>query len=437
MILRVELRSPEPLAYIDEYPRTAYHDSHRLVDVRAQPKQKEATAMATFDVVLKGGRVLDPAQGIDATLDIGTKHGRIAALEENLPADDAGLVLDVADHFVTPGLIDLHTHIYWGGTNLGVLPDQACLPSGVTTAVDAGSAGWANFPGFRHFVIGQSRTRAFAFVNISSIGITDMRVGENLNLAYCGVEDAIKAVEAHRDVALGVKVRVAEKICGPNGLEPLRRAAEVRDATNTRMMVHISDCEQPVQEILGYLKPGDIITHCFTGRGKLILDQQRGTVLPDVRAAQQNGITFDVGHGQGSFSFAVARAALADGFLPDTLSTDLHAYSSHFTAQSLPDVMSKFLFLGRDVPDVVARTTQNAAAAIGRADSLGHLRVGGGADITVLRLESGPYPMRDAENSEFTGDRRLAATYTLRAGDVYNQAGRPARRWYGPRPEEG
>ena len=212
--------------------------------------------MATYDVVLKGGRVIDPAQGIDATLDIGTKHGRIAALEEDLSTDDAWLVLDVADHFVTPGLIDLHTHIYWGGTDLGVLPDASCLPSGVTTAVDAGSAGWANFPGFRHFVMGHARTRTFAFVNISSIGITDMRVGENLNLAYCGVEDAIKAIEAHRDVALGVKVRVAEKICGPNGLEPLRRAAEVRDATNTRMMVHISDCEQPVQEILGYLKAG-------------------------------------------------------------------------------------------------------------------------------------------------------------------------------------
>ena len=391
--------------------------------------------MATFDVVLKGGRVLDPAQGIDAPLDIGTKHGRIAALEADLATDDAWLVLDVADHFVTPGLIDLHTHIYWGGTDLGVLPDHVCLPTGVTTVADAGSAGWANFTGFRHFVMGQARTRTFAFVNISSIGITDMRVGENLNLAYCGVEDAIKTIEANRDVALGVKVRVAEKICGPNGLEPLRRAAEVRDATDTRMMVHISDCEQPVQEILGYLKPGDIITHCFTGRGKLILDQQRRTVLPDVRAAQQNGIAFDVGHGQGSFSFAVARAALEDGFLPDTISTDLHNYSSHFTAQSLPDVMSKFLFLGRDVPDVVTRTTQNAAAAIGRSDSLGHLRVGGTADIAVLRLEAGPYPMRDAEETEHTGREHLAATYTLRAGEVYNQAGRAARRWYGPRTE--
>ncbi len=392
--------------------------------------------MATFDVVLKGGRVLDPAQGIDAPLDVGVKHGRITALEQGLPADDAWLALDVADHFVTPGLIDIHTHLYWGGADLGVLPDATCLPSGVTTAVDAGSAGWANFTGLRHFIIGQARTRVFAFVNISSIGITDMRVGESLNLAYCGVEDAIKAIEANRGVALGVKVRVAEKITGPNGLEPLRRAAEARDATHTRMMVHISDCEQPVQEILEHLKPGDIITHCFTGRGRLILNQQTGAVLPEVRAAQQSGIAFDVGHGQGSFSFAVARAALDDGFLPDTISTDLHAYSSHFTARSLPDVMSKFLFLGRDVPDVVARTTQNAAAAIGRADTLGHLRVGGVADVAALRLESGPYHMRDAEDEEITGDRRLAATYTVRAGDVYNQAGRPVRRWYGPRPEE-
>ena len=392
--------------------------------------------MATFDVVLKGGRVLDPAQGIDAPLDVGVKHGRIAALEQDLSTEDAWLVLDASDHFVTPGLIDLHAHLYWGGADLGVLPDATCLPSGVTTAVDAGSAGWANFTGLRHFIIGQARTRVFAFVNISSIGITDMRVGENLNLAYCGVEDAIKAIEANRGVALGVKVRVAEKICGPNGLEPLRRAAEVRDATHTRMMVHISDCEQTVAEILEYLKPGDIITHCFTGRGQLILNQRTGAVLPEVRAAQQSGIAFDVGHGQGSFSFAVARAALDDGLLPDTLSTDLHAYSSHFTARSLPDVMSKFLFLGRDVPDVVARTTQNAAAAIGRGDSLGHLRVGGVADIAVLRLENGPYPMRDAEDEEIVGDRRLMATYTVRAGEVYNHEGRPVRRWYGPRPEK-
>ena len=160
-------------------------------------------------------------------------------------------------------------------------------------------------------------------------------------------------------------------------------------------------------------------------------------MLPDVRAAQQSGIAFDVGHGQGSFSFAVARAALDDGFLPDTISTDLHAYSSHFTARSLPDVMSKFLFLGRDVADVVARTTQNAAAAIGRADTLGHLRVGGVADVAALRIETGPYLMRDAEDEELTGDRRLAATYTVRAGEVYNQAGRPVRNWCGPRPEEG
>lgn len=393
--------------------------------------------MATFDVVLKGGRVLDPAQGIDAMLDIGTKHGRIAAVEQDLPTDDAWLVLDVADHFVTPGLIDLHAHLYWGGTDLGVLPDPMYLTTGVTTAADAGSAGWANFTGLRHFIMGQARTRTFAFVNISSIGITDMRVGENLNLSYCGVEDAIKTIEANRDVAIGVKVRVAKPICGPNGLEPLRRAAAVRDATGTRMMVHISDSEQSMPEILPILKPGDLITHCFTGRGRLILDQQKRTVLPEVRAAQQNGIAFDVGHGQGSFSFAVARDALADGFLPDTISTDLHNYSSHSTALSLPDVMSKFLYLGRDVSDVVARATRNAAAAIDMSDALGHLRVGGVADIAVLSVEPGPYPMLDAEGNTRTGDQHLEATYTVRAGEVYNRTGRPVRRWYGPRPQEG
>lgn len=393
--------------------------------------------MATYDVVLKGGRVLDPAQGIDAVLDIGTKHGRIAALEADLPADDAWLVLDVADHYVTPGLIDLHSHIYWGGTDLGVLPDPMYLTTGVTTAADAGSAGWANFTGLRHFIMGQARTRTFAFVNISSIGITDMRVGENLNLQYCGVEDAIKTVETNRDVVLGVKVRVAKPICGPNGLEPLRRAAAVRDATGTRMMVHISDSEQAMSEILPILKPGDLITHCFTGRGRLILNQQTRKVLPEVREAQRNGITFDIGHGQGSFSFAVARDALADGFLPDTISTDLHNYSSHATALSLPDVMSKFLYLGRDVPDVVARTTRNAAAAIDMSDTLGHLRVGGVADIAALRVVPGPYPMLDAEGDRHAGDQHLEATYTVRAGEVYNQTGRPARRWYGPRPREG
>lgn len=433
------LRTPIPLIAlsIDAYPRTAYHDSRQPVDQESQSEKKEATRMPTFDVVLKGGRVLDPAQGIDAPLDVGTKQGRIAALEADLPTDDAWLVLDVAEQFVTPGLIDLHMHIYWGGTDLGVLPDPSCLTTGVTTAVDAGSAGWANFTGFRHFVMGQARTRTFAFLNISSIGITDMRVGENLNLSYCGVEDAIKAVEANRDVILGVKVRVAKPICGPNGLEPLRRAAAVRDATGTRMMVHISDSEQSMSEILPILKPGDIITHCFTGRGRLILDQQHRTVLPEVRAAQQSGVIFDIGHGQGSFSFAVARDALNDDFLPDTISTDLHNYSSHFTAQSLPDVMSKFLYLGRDVPDVVTRATQNAAAAIGMSNTLGHLRVGGVADIAALRLVEGPYPMLDAEGDETTGDQHLAATYTIRAGEVTGQAGGQVRRWYGPRPADG
>jgi len=392
--------------------------------------------MAAFDILVKSGRVLDPGQQIDDDLDVGVKHGRIAAVEKGLSEKDAWLTLDASGCYVTPGLIDLHTHMYWGGTDLGLQPDPICLTNGVTTAIDAGSAGWANFPGFRHFVIGQARTRVLAFVNISSIGITDMRVGENLNLRYCGVEDCITAIQRNRDCVLGVKVRISGPICGENALEPLRRAAQVRDATGTRLMVHVADSAWPLPEILALLKPGDIVTHCFHGRGQTVLNDQRSDVWPEVRAAQARGVIFDVGHGQGSFSLPVARIALERGFFPNTISTDLHAYSIHQPAQSLPAVMSKFLYLGLSVPQVVAAATSKAAAAIGMADALGHLRTGGTADIAVLRLAQGTFPFIDTQGNAFSGRQHLVVEYTIRGHEAYDRDGKPLRRWYGQRQEK-
>lgn len=376
-----------------------------------------------YDLILRGGEVVDPSQGLRGRRDVGVRYGRIAALERDLSNAQADIVLDVTGAIVTPGLVDLHAHVYTGVCPLVVPADEVCSTSGVTTIVDAGSAGCHSFPGFRQFIVNQQRTRVYGYVHISSLGLVGHPVGEMLNLAHANVEQAARMAVEHRDVCLGIKVRQSDNIVGANGLEPLRLALRAAELAGCPVMVHIGAAPAPLREIIDLLRPGDVITHCFTGRGNGVLGED-GRLLPECWEARRRGIVFDVGHGYLSHSFDVARAAIEAGFLPDTISTDLHSLSVNGPVFDMPTTMSKFLNLGLTLEEVIERSTINPARVINREEKLGTLQVGAPADVAVLRLEEGAFEFQDSERQRLAGTKRLVAVHTVRGGRLW---GRPFR----------
>ena len=257
-----------------------------------------------YDLLVKGGRVVDPSQGLSAERDVAISGHRVARVAANIPESEALHVLKAADKIVTPGLIDIHTHVYDGVAPLGIPADPNCVAKGVTTAVDAGSSGAHTFPGLRKYVINVADTRVFALLNISLVGQSTMSPdnewGELLDLRYLNPKLAIKTIERNRDVIVGLKIRLSRSITGPHDLEALALAREASEAVNLPIMVHIGDSYSPLKEVLARLKKGDVITHTFHGRERGILDE-RGRVLPEVRKAVANGVHLDVGHGAGSF----------------------------------------------------------------------------------------------------------------------------------------
>src|SRR5436309_2648190 len=274
-----------------------------------------------YDLVIRGGRVIDPARGLDATLDVAIQGRRIAALGPDLAGGGAREVLDAVGLLVTPGLVDLHTHVFWGVPPLGVEPDPHCLARGVTTAVDAGSAGAATFPAFRRYIIDVSATRIVAMLHISSIGMARddgspaEAVGELEEIRWARVDRAIDMARTHADVITGIKVRLSTPMVGPDPeqcREALRRTRQAAAAIGKPAMVHVGGTAIPLDEILGMLDGGDVVTHCYHGRTEGVLDEA-GRVRPSVWQAAERGIVFDVGHGAGSFNFQVARTALAQG----------------------------------------------------------------------------------------------------------------------------
>ena len=263
----------------------------------------------TFDLVIAGGDVLDPSQKLRGRRDVGIKFGQIAAVASSIPADRALQRIDAAGRLVTPGLVDLHTHLV---PHLGIgLPADELVPiTAVTTAVSAGDAGWQTFGALRHYAIPQSRTRIFAFVHIASIGLAGgLAPGEMLNIDYANVDGCAKAVAENPDVALGVKVRITDSVVGQNGLEPLRRAirAAALVGKNVPVMCHIGAAPGALSDLLDLLRPGDILTHTYSGAGNNTV--QNGQLLPAARAAKQRGVIFDVGHGGGSFDYTVCERA--------------------------------------------------------------------------------------------------------------------------------
>ncbi len=376
-----------------------------------------------FDLVIRGGEVLDPSQGLRAVRDVGIRFGQIGAVESAIPADKAKQTIDARGKLVTPGLVDMHAHVYPYGSAIGIPPDELVPFTATTTYVSAGDAGANNFAAFKREVVAQSRSRLFAFVHISTIGLAGFPVGEMLNIDYANVDALARTIAENPDIALGAKVRETLAFVGNNGVEPLKRAitAVERAGTNGRVMCHIGDAPGDLSALLDMLRPGDILTHPYSSLGNNTV--QNGQLLPAALEAKKRGVIIDVGHGAGSFNYDVAEAAIQQGLLPDTISSDVHVVSANSPSQPyLPWVLSKFLALGFSVEDVIAAATIKPATVIGRIPKLGTLQVGAPADIAILELVEGPVQLLDTSNNPRTGKVYLKPVQTVRGGVPF---GRP------------
>jgi len=376
-----------------------------------------------YELVIAGGEVLDPSLRLRGKRDIGIKNGQIAAVATSIPADRAVQRIDATGKLVTPGLIDLHTHLC-PHLGLGLPADEMVGITCTTTAVSAGDAGANTWGVFHHLALPQSRTRLFAFVHISSIGLAGgLAPGEMLNIDYADVDRCAKVVSENPDTALGVKVRITDNVVGQNGLEPLRRAIRAAELAgrNARVMCHIGAAPGNLSDLLDLLRPGDVLTHSYSGAGNNTV--QNGQLLPAALAAKKRGVIIDVGHGGGSFDFTVAEPAMQQGMPPDTISSDIHSVSINTPGYpTLPWVMSKFLALGMPLEEVVARATWEPAKIIGRVPGLGTLQVGAPADVAIMELIDGPVEFVDTRNNKRSGTKKLVPVLTIRAGRPF---GRP------------
>ena len=362
------------------------------------------------DLILRNGRVIDPGRGLDGRLDVAFRDGKVAEVAEALTEDAARDVRDVGGCIVAPGLIDLHTHVYWGGTSLGVDAEAIARRSGTTTFVDAGSAGAGNFPGFRRHVIERSAPRILAYVNISFAGIfgfsKTVMVGECADMGLVSPFDCLEAARDNLDIVVGIKARIGSRAGGASGIAPLHLAMEVADALGLPVMAHIDFPPPSQREVLEILRPGDVLTHCFRPFPNAPIHASR-EIRAEVLAARERGVIFDIGHGYGGFSFDSARAMLAEGIMPDVISSDVHVLCVDGPAHDVLAVMSKFMALGMPLGEVIRATTANAARTL-RRDDLGTLQPGGVGDATVLRLEEAQAWHVDVVGEVLTSDRQLA-----------------------------
>jgi dihydroorotase len=383
---------------------------------------------AEYDLVLSGGELLDPAQGLRARLDVAFKDGRVAALAPDIAGPSARETVDASGKLVVPGLIDFHGHYAYRISPFRADPDPTNLPIGVTTAVDAGTTGWINFPAFRAYVIDQAVTRLYAFIHLSSMGTFLVHAGRAMGVPLADLGDfrfarrdeAVRCIQENRDVVLGVKVRLGANGTGhENAVPALKMARDIAQETGTRVMVHVYESPLPLSEVVGHLASGDIITHAFHGDTHNILGDD-GRVRPEVWSAYRNGIVFDTGCYAGHFSLPVSRAAVEQGLLPHTLSTDAVGldHPTRSNNYDLLGIMSMFLALGMPFEDVVRSVTATPASYIGR-DDLGTLRVGAVGDAAVFELEEGSFDYTDSISTSIATQRRFSPVLTVKDGKVW------------------
>ena len=382
-----------------------------------------------IDLLLKGGEVIDPAQNTRGKLDIAIKHGVISQVASNINPSGSSRVIDVSGKIVVPGLIDLHCHIYEGVNQNRVNPDLAGVRSGVTTLVDAGSAGCYTFGGFPQYILPQAKTRILCMLHISKTGLSfqpDLSRREDIDL-----EETARVIDANRPLIQGVKLRAVGPAVPTMGVEMVRLAKKAATEAGVRLMVHIGDRDAGrgptlTRDLLPLMESGDILTHLFTGNPGRILDDT-GKVIPEIMDAQDRGIFFDTAHGRQNFSFELAKQALDQGVKPQSISTDITIPGRLNTVHSMTEMLSRFLGMGFSLEDVIRMATVNPATALGMKDTLGSLAVGRDADVTVLEESTGDWIFHDTEGGSLNGTKALVPTVTVKGGEVFSPD-------WGPRP---
>lgn len=371
-----------------------------------------------IDLLLKGGHLIDPKNEINSPMDVAITAGKITGVAPNIPASNAKKVIDLTGKYVTPGYIDIHTHVFVGSKDgfadgfMCVSPDDITFKSGVTTVVDAGTSGWRNFPVFKRQVIDRSQTRILVFLSIAGSGMTGFPSEENINDMDAWMTSLV--IKQYPDIIVGVKIGHYRG----NNWAPFERAIEAGRLTNVPLLV---ECHTPLYSLEGILqrmRSGDIYTHSFcTATDRECLLDENFKIKSFVWDAKNRGVRFDVGHGGGMFHFDIAIPAMNQGLLPDSFGSDLHRSSMNSAMKDMLTTMSKYLNMGMTLEDVIFRATWNAATSINRED-LGHLSEGAVADIAVIGLRNGKFGFFDTKGLRLDGDRKLEAEMTIRAGRI-------------------
>ena len=379
-----------------------------------------------YELLLKGGTILDPGQDLHDRRDVAFKDDKVAAVEERIAPERAGSVIDVTGKLVTPGLIDLHGHFYHGGTLSGTDADETCLSAGVTTAVDAGSAGWANYRAMRDYVFPGRKTRLLAFLHIGAVGqvLNPVVGGELQDIRFADADRTADAIRENPGFLLGVKVRMyVDSVSHWAAHTALKRAREAADSAGVKLMVHISATPIPLPDILDVLGQGDIATHIFNGNAEGILDGN-GTIRSEVLAAAERGVVMDVAHAGIHCDLDVARAALRQGLPPTTISTDMHDAPPGRVLHPLNDLLSQFHAMGMPLVEAVAACTVRPAAALGLDEEIGSLAVGTVGDAAVFDMREGRFVWHDMASHTVEGAVRLDTYCTVRDGAVVWREGR-------------
>jgi dihydroorotase len=401
----------------------------------AMPQDMGRALSQSRDLLIKGGTVVDPSQNLHALLDVAVTDGKVVQIAPDIPADGSRALISAKGKIVTPGLIDVHVHIFEGVGPTGINADQYCLGRGVTTAVDAGSAGYFAIAGFRQYVIKPSATRVFALVDIGARGTLMGLVGNYSNLDWVNPQLTARAANANKPDVIGIKTRLSKEIAGANDLEVLKRALQAAELSQLPLMVHVGDTYSSLPQILRQLRKGDILTHCFTGRPNGPLDSN-GKLLPEMLECRDRGVLFDIGDGGPHLSLDVAEKCIQQNFLPDTFGTDLGGVSFNGPVYDLVTEISKFLMLGLTLDQVIERVTLRPSQMFKFGTELGTLRPGSVADISVLDVREGSFTFTDSTGKKRTGRQKLQSAATIRAGKAYINRSEdvtgPARRGTSP-----